>query len=313
LYDTGIKTVKQELDNFITYLEAERNASPHTVAAYRRDLKQLSGFLGSRAKSISAITHRDIRRWVAHITKNGCGRKTAARKLAAARSFFTFLMRDGRIKLNPAQLVKMPSSGSPLPPCLTVDQAFAMVETGEENSFQGARDRAILELLYSAGLRVSELSAIDMESISWSPEMVRVTGKGRKERVVPFGRQAREALGDYLPFRNALLARKKIYDETALFINRSGSRLNPRTIQRLVKKRRILAGLDRNATPHTLRHTMATHLLEGGADLRSIQEMLGHASLSTTQKYTHLDLNRLSAVYDNAHPRSGKKGRGKPE
>lgn len=297
----------KELEDFIRYLEAERNASEHTVAAYRRDLEELKGFLGKRAERISSITHRDIRRWVAQIVKKGSRRTTAARKLAAARSFFNFLQRHGIIKLNPALLVKMPSTGSWLPPCLTVDQAFAVVETGDEKTFQGLRDKAILELLYSSGLRVSELSSMDMENISWSPEMVRVTGKGRKERVVPFGQKAAQAIKEYIPSRDALLEKRKLTDQRALFINRSGTRLNPRSIQRLVKKRRILTGLDMEATPHTLRHTMATHLLEGGADLRSIQEMLGHASLSTTQKYTHLDLSRLSAVYDSAHPRSGRK------
>jgi integrase/recombinase XerC len=155
-------------------------------------------------------------------------------------------------------------------------------------------------------LRVSELSSLDLDDISWSPEMVRVVGKGRKERIVPFGSKAKETIRAYLPFREALLEKKKRHDETALFLNRSGSRLSPRSIQRLLKKRRLITGIDRNATPHTLRHSMATHLLEGGADLRSIQEMLGHASLSTTQKYTHLDLSRLASVYDDAHPRSGK-------
>lgn len=297
----------KEIENFITHLEAERNASPHTVIAYRNDLESLASFLNEKAGRLLTITQRDIRRWIADLVKKGNSRNSAARKLAAARSFFSFLLKHGVIKHNPAELIKMPVTPSNLPTSLTVDQAFAVVETGDEKTFQGSRDKAILEILYSTGLRVSETTSLDLASISFSPEMVKVTGKGRKERVVPFGAKALEALNTYLPLRAALLEKKKIDKEQALFINRTGTRLTPRSIQRLVKRRRLETGLDRKATPHTMRHSMATHLLEGGADLRSIQELLGHSSLSTTQKYTHLDLRRLSAVYDNAHPRSGRK------
>jgi integrase/recombinase XerC len=172
------------------------------------------------------------------------------------------------------------------------------------DDFLSIRNRAILELLYSAGIRVSELCGLDLDRLSLSPEMVKVHGKGNKQRVVPFGSKAREAISKYLQERKSLLNNNRIEDENALFINKNGGRLTPRSIERIVKRRRIETGVSTPATPHTFRHSMATHLLEEGADLRSIQEMLGHASLSTTQKYTHVDISRLTSVYEKAHPRA---------
>jgi len=295
--------VKKDIESFIQHLKAERNLSENTLKAYEQDLKSLMKFIG-QSGSASDVTKKDIRAWLANLKKQGAHNTTIARRLSAVRGLFRYLIREGVVKANPALGIKPPRPGHPLPSYLTVDQAFHLVEIEETGDFVQVRDRAILELLYSAGIRVSELTGLDLEHLSLSPRMVKVLGKGRKERIVPFGQQAKEAILSYLPLRALVLEKKKHPDEKALFISRAGKRLTPRTIQRLVAKRRLATGLGIHVTPHTLRHTMATHLLESGADLRAIQELLGHSSLATTQRYTHLDLNGLSRIYDNAHPRA---------
>ncbi len=296
----------KELQAFLIYLEVERNASHNTISAYKRDLNALLEFLGGD-RSVKSITKRDIRAWLAVERRQGKANTTISRKLSAARSFFRFLIRQGLTESNPASGIRSPRPDRSLPAYLSVDEAFNLVEIRGGNDFQTCRDRAMLELLYSSGIRVSELTGLDLNNLSLSPEMIRVTGKGRKERVVPFGKKAAKALKEYLPLRAALLQKRCLPKEQALFINRSGRRLTPRSVQRLIAKRRIQTGVRANATPHTLRHTMATHLLESGADLRAIQDLLGHSSLATTQKYTHLDLSNLATVYDRAHPRAKKK------
>ena len=295
----------KEIQAFINFLRAERGASPNTVMAYRRDLEGLRKFVGPE-KDSAFITAREIRAWLSSMQRYGASRNTVARRLASIRSFFKFLLRQGIIKKSSADGIRAPQKKKVLPSCLSVDEAFSMLETGDCKGFQQLRNRAILEMLYSTGIRVSELSGLDISSISLSPEMVQVKGKGNKERIVPFGIKAAEALKAYMPFRDALLERLHRRDEKAVFINRMGSRLTPRSVERLVATRRIETGINSPVTPHTFRHSMATHLLESGADLRAIQEMLGHASLATTQLYTHLDLDRLSKVYDTAHPRAHK-------
>ena len=292
-----------EIQTFVDFLQVERNASLNTVLAYRRDLEELNNFLGHERNPVS-IRAGEIRAWLASLNKRGAGRNTVARKLAAVRSFFRFLLRQGMMESSPADGIRAPRSKKSLPAYLSVDEAFAMVETSEAKGFQGMRDRAVLEILYSSGIRVGELSGLDISSVSLSPEMVRVKGKGNKERIVPFGSKAAKALNDYLPFRNALLERLHKRDEKAFFINRRGTRLSTRSVERLVAGRRNEMELNLPVTPHTFRHSMATHLLESGADLRAIQEILGHVSLATTQRYTHLDLSRLTEVYDRAHPRA---------
>ncbi len=288
---------------FIEFLRIERGGSPNTCKAYRRDLEGLIRFIGPE-RDPTSITAREIRAWLSSMQRQGANRNTVARGLASIRSFFRFLLRQGIIKKSPADGIRAPQKEKALPLCLSVDEAFSMLETGECRGFQQLRDRAILEMLYSTGIRVSELSGLDISSISLSPEMVQVKGKGNKERIVPFGMKAAEALKAYMPFRDALLERLHRREEKAAFINRMGTRLTPRSIERLVTKRRIETGMNSPVTPHTFRHSMATHLLESGADLRAIQEILGHASLATTQLYTHLDFDRLSKVYDTSHPRA---------
>ncbi len=293
------------IKDFITYLEVEQNASPNTISAYRRDLTGLMEFLGA-GSPVTSISKRDIRAWLAHEKREHKSNTTVARKLSAVRSFFRFLIRQGLVKTDPSTGIRPPRPASRLPSYLSVDEAFNLIEIAGGDGFQACRDRAILELLYSSGIRVGELTGLDLQHLSLSPEMIRVKGKGRKERVVPFGKKAAQAVRKYLPYRSSLLQRLRRPEEEAVFLNRSGTRLSPRSVQRLVSKRRLMTGVRTCATPHTLRHTMATHLLESGADLRAIQDILGHSSLATTQKYTHLDFSNLSRVYDNAHPRAKK-------
>jgi integrase/recombinase XerC len=304
--------MQREIQAFIDFLRVERNASPNTVQAYRRDLNQFCEIVGFE-RDPSSLKPGELRAWLASLRKRGVARVTLSRKLAAARSFFRFLVRQGLLEGSPADGIRAPRTERHLPAYLSVDEAFSLVETGDRQDFRGLRDRAILELLYSSGLRVSELTDLDMDGVSMSPEMVRVTGKGDKERIVPFGSKAASALRSYIPERDALIERLHISDEPALFLNERGGRLSPRSVQRLVAGRRAETGIHTPATPHTFRHSMATHLLESGADLRAIQDMLGHASLATTELYTHLDVSRLSQVYEKAHPRArrGTRLRGK--
>jgi integrase/recombinase XerC len=295
--------MQNEIQAFIDFLRVERNASPNTIQAYRRDLNQLCETVGLD-RDPASLKPGELRAWLASLRKNGVARVTLSRKLAAARSFFRFLVRQGYVDGSPADGIRAPRTERHLPAYLSVDEAFSMVETGVRQDFRGLRDRAILELLYSSGLRVSELTGLDLDHVSMSPEMVRVTGKGDKQRIVPFGGKAANALRSYIPERNALLERLHVSDEPALFLNERGGRLSPRSVQRLVAWRRAETGIHTPATPHTFRHSMATHLLESGVDLRAIQEMLGHASLATTELYTHLDISRLSQIYEKAHPRA---------
>ncbi len=308
--------IKNELDLFIEYLRSELNASSHTIDAYSRDITAFFSFKSGR--KVTQVTTADIRLWLANLRKHGVKQTSLRRKLSSLRSFFRFMQRQELCSSNPAEGISSPKTGPSLPPYLSIGQAVQMVERKTGDDFFSLRDRAILELLYSAGVRVSELSGLDVSALSFSPEMIRVRGKGSKERVVPFGTHAAEALKNYLPARDSMLNKRRRPEEQALFINRLGTRFTTRGIQRVVEKRRLETGISQPVTPHAFRHSMATHLLESGADLRSIQELLGHVSLATTQKYTHLDLGRLSEVYTSAHPRAVKKqeastGTGKTE
>ncbi len=300
--------MEKTLEEFVAYLKAERNFSPNTVKAYERDVAELAATLKERR--LTAASPADIRRWLALGVRRGLSKASISRRLAAARTFYRFLVRTGKMRANPAESVHTPKLGRPLPSCLTREEAEALVGLDDGEDFFTLRDTAILELIYSAGLRVSEAMGLDLADVNLSPEMVRVTGKGSKTRICPFGAKAKEALERYLPAREARLFRLGRPEQTALFINKSGGRLSTRSVERIVKQRCIQAGILKEATPHTLRHSMATHLLEAGADLRAIQEMLGHASLATTQRYTHLDVARLAHVYRSAHPRAKKRSSG---
>jgi len=295
---------EEALDGFLRYLESERRASPHTLRAYRRDLRD---FLASTGKPAAACDHLDIRGYLAGLARRRLARRTVARKLSVVRSFYAFLHREGRVPRNPARLTASPRLPRALPATLTVDESFSLVSAPEGDGVLAARDRALLELIYSSGLRVSEAAALDLEDLDLREGMVRVLGKRRKERLVPVGRKALRALRSYLDERPRLAK-----DESrALFLNRSGGRLSDRGIRRIVVREARRAGIPARIGPHTLRHSFASHMLQSGADLRSIQEMLGHASLSTTQIYTHMDVAHLMEVYDRAHPRAGRGGGGR--
>ena len=267
---------------------------PHTPRAYRKDLESFSGFIKEGAEDVESV---DIRGYVASLVNSGLKKSSVGRRLATLRSFYRFLCREGYVKSNPAKLVNTPKLPKLLPKFLTVDDAFSLVEKPQGIGFAVARDRAILELLYSSGLRVSELAGLNLEDVNLKEGLVKVMGKGKKERIVPFGRKAIGAVKSYI-IERVLLKR----NDKAFFLNRSGTRLTDRGVRRIVVKYARAAVIEGRIGPHTLRHTFATHLLHGGADLRVIQELLGHASLSTTQKYTHLDISHLIDVYDKAHP-----------
>jgi len=300
--------MKDELELFITFLRDERNYSSNTIEAYKRDILQFLCFFKNRNNlkneiKIQDITEQDIRRWLAEELKTK-KRTSVSRKLASLRSFFKFLVREDIIKKDPTLFISNPKTPRSLPVSLSVDETFSLVEAPKGSDFISIRDKAILELLYSTGIRVSELVGLNLDNVNFSPEMVKVKGKGNKERIVPFGKKAKEALLKYIKEREIVIRQKKRFNESALFINRLGSRLTRRSVARILYKYRLISGTFKSATPHTLRHTMATHLLESGADLRAIQEILGHKSLITTELYTHLDLTRLANVYDKAHPRA---------
>lgn len=295
------------LSKFMKYMEVERGFSPHTLRAYKKDLEEFLSYCKSPPESVDVI---DIRGYISDLIIRGKAKSTVSRKLAAIRSFLSYLYEEDYIKLNPAKFVPMPKGAKHLPKFLSVDEAFDLVQSPQGIEFIKIRDRAILELLYSSGLRVSELSAINMEDINIREGLVKVKGKGKKERIVPFGNKASEALKSYIVERILFKKKKPISEKhTSLFLNIRGGRLTDRQIRRIVVKYALNTGIQGQTGPHTLRHSFATHLLIGGADLRVIQELLGHSSLSTTQKYTHLDIGHLIDVYDKTHPFGNKEDR----
>jgi len=288
------------INKFLKYLELERGASAHTLRAYDRDLREFSDYSGAEPAQVDMI---DIRGFISDRIMSGKEKSTVARKLATLRSFFNYLYQEGIIKINQAKLVPAPKTPKHLPNFLSVDDAFNLVQTPEGIGLLPVRDRAILELLYSSGLRVSEVAGLTVDDVNLRESLVKARGKGKKERIVPIGAKAADALKSYLIERMLLKKKKTVAQDTsAFFLNRNGGRLTDRQIRRIVVKYARALGLNGQMGPHTLRHTFATHLLIGGADLRSIQEMLGHSSLSTTQKYTHLDIGHLIETYDKAHP-----------
>ena len=279
------------------HLRTERHASPHTIRGYLSDLRQLLAFVGGGPEAVDAAA---IRHWLRALDGEA-ERSSIARKLAAVRAFFRFLLETKRLARDPAAGIATPKTLRKLPAHLTLDDVDRLLVTPPGDALLGLRDRAMLEVLYSSGLRVSELVGLDWAHVDEEAGAVRVLGKGRKERVVPVGRPALHALAAY---RAARAASRLPVGHGAVFRNARGGRLTSRSVARLMERWVLLSGTATKATPHALRHTFATHLLGGGADLRAIQELLGHASLSTTQRYTHVDLRRLMEAYDRAHPRA---------
>jgi integrase/recombinase XerC len=302
------------LNQFLEHLQYERNLSAHTLRNYRIDLEQFLQFLTRDntpnrrrpAPPIEQIDHLTIREWLASLHSAQKQKSSIARKLAALRTFFQFLVREGLLELNPAKLVSTPRQEKKLPKHLSVEEAVRFIESPDAETDLGKRDRAMLELMYATGVRVAELTTMNLGDIDFRNQLIRVTGKRRKQRIVPFGDPAGDALQSYLKVREKFLINAPISkrDEEALFLNYQGTRITTRSVGRMVEKYiRLCAGLH-NISPHALRHSFATHLLDGGADLRDIQELLGHARLSTTQVYTHVSMEKLIEVYDKAHPKA---------
>ena len=294
----------EAINRFCDWLAVEKGYSPHTISGYRRDLLEFAGMLG-KEPLLDQLRAPVIRRFVVSLHGRNAA-ATVGRKLSALRSFCRFLLRRKLIASDPLAGISGPKLGQHMPVFLTVDETFALLEEpGVRDSFM-ARDQAMLEMLYSTGMRVSELVARDVADLDFTSEILKVRGKGNKERLVPVGRPALEALEKWLSQRMILLADKqakgKKTESEALFLNNRGGRLTVRSVERLVQMYGRRAGISQIVTPHALRHSFATHMLEMGADLRTVQELLGHASLSTTQRYTHLTLDHLAMVYDKAHP-----------
>ncbi len=341
--------MKRSAEKYLQYLSSVKNSSPHTILNYGKDLSQFLEYLsppGAQPPALKDITHTIIREFVAHLHDQGLEKSSIARKLAALRSFFKYCVREGLLAENPARLVPTPKLPKRIPSVLSAEEMNGFLnrlaemgpaaegtvgsvrtqvdrstipqivaESGKRSSRKSdrmflRRDRALLELLYAAGLRVSELTGLNLIDIDQKERVLRVRGKGNKERIVPYGSKAQEALDNYWSLRDQLLVQKSASrmrrqgppHAQAVFLNYAGRRLTQRSVGRLVKKYVRLANIDWDLHPHSLRHAFATHLLADGADLRAIQELLGHQSLSTTQKYTHASIRQLMDIYDKAHP-----------
>ena len=302
-------TQEPEVQRFEAYLRVERRASAHTLKAYLADLAQYAAYLAERGAPLIPSSPALVRGFIASSTGTA-GPVSLARKLSAVRSFYRYLVKEGLAPSNPARAVASPKRPRRLPDVLPEEEAAALVEApSQDGTPLHLRDRAFLELLYASGLRVSELTGLDVGGVDLAQGLVRVLGKRRKERLVPVGRPAREAIARYLATARPVLAARPEGRAAgdALFLNFRGGRLTSRSVARLIDGWVKRVGLPRHVHPHVLRHCFATHLLSNGADLRGIQELLGHASLSTTQRYTHLDWKRLATVYDQAHPRAHQK------
>ncbi len=288
------------IDRFIDHLRIERHASAHTLKAYSEDLLAARNFLRDRGEGLDALVSRNIRGFLAHLHESGYAASSIARRFSGLRSFCKFLLREGAIARNPTEGLRSPKQGRKLPHFLAGNQIDALLNAPPADVPAGLRDRAILETLYGGGLRVAELVALDLESVDFEEGLAVVRGKGKRERIAPIGKHAAAALVRWLNVRRPALNAKGT-PCPAVFLNRRGTRLTTRSVGRMLEKRLQQAGLDPRTSPHTLRHTFATHLLERGADLRSVQELLGHASVATTQVYTHVTAERLREVYDRAH------------
>ncbi len=330
--------MKETIEKFLQYLSSVRNSSPHTILNYGKDLDQFVTYLsppGVQPPSLSGVTHQVVREFVGYLHDQGLQKSSVARKLAALRSFFKYCVREGILVENPARLVPTPKLPKRIPSVLSAEEMSGFLDHLEapgagspkprrappadseaegtpppvlEERLMLRRDRALLELLYAAGLRVSELTGLNLADIDRKERILRVRGKGNKERIVPFGGKAHEALEKYWALRDELLrqesprARGARPHHNAVFLNYAGRRLTQRSVGRIVKKYVRLANINWDLHPHSLRHAFATHLLADGADLRAIQELLGHQSLSTTQKYTHASIRQLMEIYDKSHP-----------
>jgi integrase/recombinase XerC len=319
---------------FLSYLKYEKHFSDHTAKCYGADLEQFAGFLltpsdtqgqtsdegsasWSQGGAVATAAKTDtkleqfileadantIRKYMAYLNEQQYSKSTTARKLATLRSFYKFLVKRNHVTSNPVTSIKTPKQEKKLPKFLDYEDVQRLLNTPPAESWLGARDRAIMETLYSTGMRVSELVALNMDDVDFLGEVIHIRGKGKKERLAPIGSSALQAIQHYIEFRNRRMANDSSFDTRVLFANKHGQRLSTRSVRRKMDKYLTMAGLDPSISPHTLRHSFATHMLNNGADLRSVQELLGHQSLSTTQVYTHVTTSKIKEVYDDAHPR----------
>lgn len=288
------------VQNFLRFLESEKNASTHTVKNYAIDLREFSGFLNQ--KGIEGVDYVDIRSFLSLLKDKNYSKSSISRKLACIRSFFKFLAREEVVKTNPSAGIATPKREKKLPNFLEQEEVTKLIEAPPAENWEGKRDRAILETLYSSGLRVSELVGLNQDDLDFFSGLVRVRGKGKKERIVPLGQAALKAIQGYTDQRPPKLRDNGL--KKPLYLNRSGGRLTDRSVRRMILKYCRATGLKKEVSPHMLRHSFATHMLNNGADLRSVQELLGHENLSTTQIYTHVTTKRLKEAYEAAHPRA---------
>lgn len=300
---------QDKLQCFLNHLLVEKGASALTLAGYRTDLLQVYEFMAESMDlsideiPVDIITHRNVRDYLAYLQENGLSRATIARKLASLRSFVKFLCREGILENNPIAAVATPKQDKKLPKFLYAMEIEMLLAAPDTHKPLGSRDRAILETLYAAGLRVSELVMMNLKDIDFPEEFIKVRGKGNKERIVPLGTKAKQALLDYIHHSRSCLLKQNGPPTTAVFLNKYGGRLSARSVRNIINKYIDETAINQKISPHTLRHTFATHLLNAGADLRSVQEMLGHVKLSTTQIYTHLTMENIKTVHQNSLPR----------
>ncbi len=323
------------IQDFLNYLSFEKRFSEHTAKCYGADLRQFGWYLctgseightpsagpgGENHQSGTAVavaSHTDteidnmlvavdidsVRNYMAYLTNKQQSKSTIARKLATLRSFYKFLVKRSVVKANPVMLIRTPKQERKLPKFLEYEEVKRLLDTPPVNTWLGSRDRAIMETLYITGVRVSELVGLNLDDVDFLSEVIHIRGKGKKERIVPIGSSALQSIQHYMEYRNKRAQSSEGFDSKVLFVNKHGKRLSTRSVRRKMDKYLTMAGLDPSISPHTLRHSFATHMLNNGADLRSVQELLGHQSLSTTQVYTHLTTKKLKEVYDSAHPR----------
>jgi integrase/recombinase XerC len=343
MHETGRWTMEEGsavIEQFLNYLKFEKRFSEHTAKCYGADLTQFAEFLlsgghGSPSDGISsglpgagtatavatqteqeidqrllAVDANEARSYLGYLNEKAYSKATIARKLATLRSFYKYLVKTNRSSVNPLNAIRTPKQEKKLPRFLEYEEVKRLLETPPTESWLGARDRAILETLYSTGVRVSELVGLNMDDIDFLSEVIHIRGKGKKERITPISSSALQAIQHYMEFRNKRAQNNGHFDSKVLFVNKHGHRLSTRSVRRKMDKYLKAAGLDPAISPHTLRHSFATHMLNNGADLRSVQELLGHQSLSTTQVYTHLTTRKLKDVYENAHPREDMTGDG---
>ena len=305
--------MENRIADFQIYLEVQRNVSKHTLKAYIADVKEFDSFLQEndikkKRDAIINVEPETIRTYLSHLYGEKVKKVTVNRKISSLRSFYKYLVRTGIIKNNPAEIVQTAKTEKYIPNFLSVDETFQLLGDQSDNSVSGLRDSAMLELFYSSGLRLSELAGLNVTDFDFRQSLVKLRGKGKKERIVPVGENALRSIDEYI--KKTAEVRKKCDDnlfKNPLFLNARGKRITTRSIARIVDAMTVKSGIGRKISPHALRHSFATHLLNAGADLRSIQELLGHESLSTTQKYTAVNINRMMEVYDKAHPRAKNK------